>query len=583
MKTFNKIIFIIIAVTSLLYGGCSKEFLDIKPAGTQVTESSFFTDTTNVDAMVTGVYNAFQYKDNCDVFDYFRWWMGSVPSDEAECGGDNPTAWAEGYSYDNFTYNAESQMVQDVYGTMFNGISRACEVLKYLPEAKNFTGANINEINIRLGETYFLRAAFYFVLTRAYGGVPVVDHILLPSEYNTIARGTIKDDYNLMEKDLKTAISLLPLESQIAASDKGRASKGAAQALLAKMYVYESSYFTYYGTNDVRMGAVQNRWQEAYDLCQEIINSGEYALVGASGDTYNTFWSPTTNGFRYLFTVEGNNNKESIFAIQHIFDTGYGIGLGTGLNTFVGARALYHKDGTLPTESDHNWGFWVPTHKLDNLYDPLDVRRKVTIGRGPNTNTGFVGDSVWGMVSQKQGWYIIVPTAYPATGLETFKYEIGPYLGLINNQWQNNPQNMYYIRYADVVLLASEAAMMLNDQANALKYFNQIRTRARVCGDGIHPADLTGAVTKQEIMDEREREFAMEGERFFDLVRWKEASNAIIGSRMEWWDGWNADGSVSSVVNSNFSSLSYDEKFDFFPLPAFETAKNNNLKQYTGW
>ena len=79
MKTFKKIIFIIIAVTSLLYGGCSKEFLDIKPAGTQVTESSFFTDTTNVDAMVTGVYNAFQYKDNCDVFDYFRWWMGSVP------------------------------------------------------------------------------------------------------------------------------------------------------------------------------------------------------------------------------------------------------------------------------------------------------------------------------------------------------------------------------------------------------------------------------------------------------------------------------------------------------------------------
>lgn len=82
-------------------------------------------------------------------------------------------------------------------------------------------------------------------------------------------RGTIKDVFNLMEKDLKAAIQYLPLESQIAAKEKGRASKGAAQALLAKMYVYESSYFSYYGTTDVRMGAVQDRWKEAYDLCQE--------------------------------------------------------------------------------------------------------------------------------------------------------------------------------------------------------------------------------------------------------------------------------------------------------------------------
>lgn len=309
---------------------------------------------------------------------------------------------------------------------------------------------------------------------------------------------------------------------------------------------------------------------------RKIISSGEYELVGANGDTYNTFWSPTTNGFRYLFSVEGNNNKESIFAIQHLFDTGYNNSMGTALNTFIGARALYHKDGTFPTESDHNWGFWVPTHKLDNLYDPLDARRKVTIGRGPDSNTGYPGDSVYGMVSNKQGWYVIVPTAYPATGLETFKYEIGPYLGMIKGNWQGNPQNMYYIRYADVVLMASEAATMLNDQTNALKYFNMIRERARNCGDGIHPANLTGAVTKQEIMDEREREFAMEGERFFDLVRWKEAYNAINGSRMEWWD--------FNGYNSSYNNLMYVEpKNDFFPLPSLEVSKNSTLKQYAGW
>ena len=90
------------------------------------------------------------------------------------------------------------------------------------------------------------------------------------------------------------------------------------------------------------------------------------------------------------------------------------------------------------------------------------------------------------------------------------------------------------------------------------------------CGDGVHPANLTGTVTKQEIMDEREREFALEGERFFDLVRWNEAYNVMNDSRMEWWD-------------ASFNSLIYHEKNDFFPLPAIETAKNSNLKQYAGW
>jgi starch-binding outer membrane protein, SusD/RagB family len=583
MKTNKKYILITAAFASLFFARCSDDFLDIKPAG-KVDENSFFTDTSNIDVMVSGVYNAFELKSGMDIYDAYRMWFGSIPSDEAECGGDKPTAWGEGYSYDNLSFTADASFINSIYGAFFDGVARASEVIEKLPEAKKLDGISnytLKKINIRIGESYFLRAAYYFALTRAYGGVPVVDHILLPSEYKTLPRGTIKDVYNLMEKDLKTAIQYLPLESQIVPVEKGRVSKGAAQALLAKMYVYESSYFFYYGTNDIRMGAVQNRWKEAFDLCQEIINSDEYVLI--SGNNFNTFWSTTaTNGFRYLFSVEGNNNKESIFAIQHLFNTGYSsAGVGSSTNTYVGARALYYVvNGKKVSsgEGGHNWGFWVPTHQLDNLYDPLDVRRKVTIGRGPDSITGYPGDSVYGVVNKVKGWYTIVPTAYPATGLETFKYEIGPFLSMVRsaNDWQGNSQNMYYLRYADVVLLASEAAMMLNDQGNALKYFNMIRERARNCGDGIHPTDLAGNVTKQEIMDEREREFAIEGERFFDLVRWKEASKVINGLRMEWWD--------FSGYNTSYNSLVYVEpKNDFFPLPSLEVSKNSSLKQYAGW
>ncbi|HOT16015.1 MAG TPA: RagB/SusD family nutrient uptake outer membrane protein, partial [Bacteroidales bacterium] len=316
------------------------------------------------------------------------------------------------------------------------------------------------------------------------------------------------------------------------------------------------------------------------DMCLEVINSKEYELVGANGETFNTFWSPTTNGFRYLFSVEGNNNKESIFAVQHIHSTGYGnYSFGCALNQFVGPRALIRKDGSFPTQGDHAWGFWVPTHKLYNLFDPNDVRRKVAIGQGPDPETGYPGDSVYGQVTvngkKVTGFFVIANTTYQATGLENMKYEIGPHNSMIiDGGFQGNTQNMYYIRYADVILLAAEAAMMLDDQANASKYFNMIRARARNCGDGIHPADLAGNVTKQDIMDERAREFAMEGERFFDLVRWKEAYNNINGSTMEWW---------KNNPSYNGITITYHDKNDFYPIPAIETSKNNNLKQYQGW
>jgi starch-binding outer membrane protein, SusD/RagB family len=576
MKTVKKYIFIIAAFTSLLFAGCSKDFLDIKPAG-KVGELSFFTDTTNIELMVNGVYSAFLYKDNCDVYDLYRWWLGSVTSDEAVAGGQFPTQWGEQYAYDVLNYTSESYVLKDVYGTMFNGIARASEVIEKLPEARPTAGDSMKKkIDLRLAECRFLRAAYYFVLARSFGGVPVVDHILLPSEY-TMPRGTIKDVYNQMEKDLKAAIPYLPLEYQIPTAAKWRVSKGAAQALLAKMYIYESSYYTYYGANDVRMGAVKDRWKEAYDLCQEIINTGKYELVGANGETYGRTWGPAMNGFRFLFSVEGNNNKESIFAIQHRPDNGYNnYSYGTAITEFVGANVLFKKNGTRTSPDGHHWGYWAPTHKLYNLFDTSDVRRKVAIGHEADAINSYPRDSVYSMVDNKKGWYIIAHPTITSTNLVNLKYEIGPFASmLINNSFQGNPENQYYIRYADVILMASESAMMLNDQANASIYFNMIRARARNCGDGIHPADLTGTVTKQEIMDERAREFALEGERFFDLVRWKEAYNALNGSRMEWWD---VDG-----LNPNYSDLIYQDKYDFYPLPAFETAKNSNLKQYNGW
>jgi starch-binding outer membrane protein, SusD/RagB family len=574
MKKHIKLIYIAAAFISMLVAGCSEDFLDIKPAG-KIGYEPFFADTVNIDVMVNGVYNSFLFKDNYDIFDYYRSWMGSVTTDEAESGGQKPAGWPDQYTFDNLTFTSESNVFKNVYGGMFNGVYRATEVIDKLPALREVASEQLKKkIDLRMAETRFLRAAYYFVLTRSFGGVPVVDHLLLASEYN-MPRGTIKDVYNLMEKDLKAAIPYLPLYDKNDIVNLGRPTKGAAQSLLAKMYIYESSYYTYYGTNDTRMGDVQDRWQEAYDLCQEIINSEKYRLIGIDGDTYSTFWSPTTNGFRYLFSVEGNNNDESIFAIQHTKDPNQwgSYTFGSSLTQFVGANIVFKKDGTKTGPDGHHWGYWCPTKKLFNLFDPLDVRRKVAIGVEAESINSIPRDSVYSLIDNQEGWYVIATLQDPVTGYANVKYEIGPHASMVKGQgYMSNPHNIYYIRYADVVLLAAEAAMMLNDQANASKYFNLIRARARNCGDGIHPTDLTGTVTKQEIMDERAREFALEGERFFDLVRWKEAVNVINGLRMDWWD---AHGISDQVI--------YENKHDFFPLPSFETSKNSNLKQYAGW
>jgi hypothetical protein len=572
---------IITTVTSIIIlTGCTKEFLEIKPIN-QVTEASFYADTNNILAAIAGAYNGLEEKDNPDIYDIYRMIMGDVAADGAEAGGDGGPLAGAGYSldYDRLDMLPTQNYLADVYGMPYEGITRCNEIILHFPALKSIPKVNIANINHHLGEAYFLRAAYYFILTRTFGGVQIDTTILTPTQYNSVGRSTIKDIYKIMESDLKTAISLLPKEGEWPGTDnEGRATQGAAQALLAKMYVYESSYFTYYGQNDPRMGAVQNRWAEALAMCQQVINSGKYQLLGINGEKYSTFWTnnlPYTNGFRYLFSVEGNNNKESIFAVQHIGDIGgYNESVGNETNEWMVCPGVY-TDSTLSSGSlikDHveGWGWFVPNHKLYNSFDSLDVRREVTFLKK--------GDSVWCAPTVKKvvtpGWYWAEPVYQGSTGFTTRKYEIGPFMSGIPGTatapipWYSEPQNMYYIRYADVILLASEAAMMTNDPGDALTYFNMIRKRARMCGNGVNPIDLVGPVTLPDIMDERFHEFAMEGERFFDLVRWHQAKNVINGS----------------VLEGTGDVVTYTEPMnDFYPLPASVVQQTPLLQQYAGW
>jgi starch-binding outer membrane protein, SusD/RagB family len=414
------------------------------------------------------------------------------------------------------------------------------------------------------GEMLFIRAFIHFKLTQIYGGVPIVDHLLGSSEYN-IKRNTVADCLHFVQTELLKAIDLLPLKDLYAASEVGRATKGAAQSLLAKAYLYEASYAENYA-GDVRFeGCVTaDNYSKALVQAENVINSNEYKLIGIDGETFDTYWNQhastlyptTTPGFRYIFTVAGQNSDESIFSTQTVNDQGvYLLSRGSYLTIYTAVRNT--GAGTL------GWGFNCPTEDMLNDFEPGDPRIIVTIGK--------TGDPI--LIST--GWNTINGMASP-TNMIGRKFEASP-----DDYWStrltdgNGPNNFPYIRYADVVLFAAEAAFKTGDLSKALNYVNMVRTRARNGAATGVPANLT-SITFENIIQERHLELALEGSRFFDLVRWKK-TDILIGQPLQnYLRGVPQTSPVSNRFNQGVN--------EFFPIPLTEVINsNNNLVQYNGY
>jgi starch-binding outer membrane protein, SusD/RagB family len=368
-----------------------------------------------------------------------------------------------------------------------------------------------------------------------------------------MGRSTFRAIYDLIEKDLLEAIPVLPTKDKISEENIGRPSRAAAQALLARMYLFESSYAKNY-PGDSRFEGLTQKWDKVLSYAEAVINSDLYKLVGIDGETYNTWRSPKTDGFTFIFTVEGDNSDESVFEIQSVYTgANYGLSRGSCMTQWTAAR--YCMLGTTKTATGY-WGLGLPTQNLVDDFDRNDPRFKTTIA--------VPGDSI----EISTGTFLMnFESAY--TGYYDRKYECSAdQFAKGQGSWDKSPLNVKIIRYGDVVLMAAEAAIMLNNNEKALKYINMIRTRARMCGNTGVPADLTGTVTMDQIIKERRVELALEGYRFFDLVRWNKAVERINGTE------------TPSGLVINYES----PKDDFMPLPAREISlSDGTLKQYPGW
>jgi hypothetical protein len=335
---------IMVVLTATLFTSCEQDLI-IEPSDS-LNEIDFLNNPNNAIQLVNGVYNK-----QLDFEMYSFSWIGitSITSDDADKGSSLSDTGADKGKLDNLSFDASDISFREVWQGRYEGIGRVNNTLFYLPQLQ------IQEaLKSRLiGECKFLRALYYFDLVRCFGGVPIVTTKIDVNDSELIkqvvfTRRTKQETYSQIEADLLEAIENLPLKGQYGLNDLGRASKGAAQALLAKVYLY------------------QNKWQDAFDMSGMVIGSGQYGLLSNYADVWREV---------------GENKIESIYEIQ--------------ASPGNAMRAYSYVQGPRGTP-DLGWGFNTPSVSLVNAYEPNDVRKAATIlFSDTNLWDGFPASTGW--------------------------------------------------------------------------------------------------------------------------------------------------------------------------------------------
>ena len=453
----------LIAAAFLLFTAtnCQKDFLDRRPPGRLTFEEFFQTEAHAVEA-TNAVYEQFRIFD-CIALPFLA--CTDVLSDDADKGStanDAPLI----SDLDNFTLDATNPYVSPVYRGYYRAIARANVAIESIPNVD--MDAVLRDRLI--GECKFLRAYSYFLLVQWFGDLPLITKTLQGDEYYSQTRQSKDLVYNQIEADLKDAIATLPEKNAYPASELGRATKGAARGLLAKLYMLKKD------------------WAAAEAQCMDIINSNQYSLLTKYADN---------------FLPVGENAAESIFELQAVaLETSQAAGPGSSpYNMVQGVRGI----------PNLGWGFNRPSDNLVTAYENGDPRREATII--------YVGEILPDGSTQVQDNPEIINERFNQ------KAWVPAHSGLQDN----GPGNIRVLRYSDVLLLAAEAKNEQMKAAEALPLLNLVRKRARGTNNFILP-DVTvtdQTMLRERIYRERRVELAMEQHRWFDLLRWGRAAEVM--------------------------------------------------------
>ncbi|WP_224491132.1 RagB/SusD family nutrient uptake outer membrane protein [Robertkochia flava] len=493
MKLYKLIPF---SLAVIFLNSCEGDLTDLENIGTQ-TATVYFNDPDNALAGLTSVYAAIQDDE------YFVY--GDILSDDAVKGGSSFFDWVDREYLRQFTANSGNGVSGGTWTLLYTTIVRANEVINSVSQA-TFDEDLKQRI---IGEAKFLRAYAYSKLVPLYGGVPLIEADFTVDNL-TAPRSSVSEVYAFIKKDLDDAITALPEKNEYRTADLGRATKGAARMLKVRVLMQETGY-TY---NSVLASSAGHNvdpatnWDEVYNLTNEIINSGEYALAG----NFATIWEE-----------EGENNIESIFEIQHK-QTNNEWGESVGNTTIV----------QMGNRDDWGWCFNLPTDDLYNTFSESDPRLFCTI-YGQEYDILFGVKQIW----DKQLWTLSDDSTkdfLTACRLNR-KYALAKEARHGNHN--NQDVNKRVMRYAEVLLAHAEAAYYKGFEGEARNYVNMVRRRAQNStmplgsaegqtsnytydvfpGASVPDILSTGNVLLQDIWKERRLELALEGIRYFDIVR----------------------------------------------------------------
>jgi len=511
MRKIKNIIRTLLVAAPLLMAvtGCQK-FLDRKP----LTATLDDLNQGGVEGQVLNMYTILRTSAGFSTLPWLD--FHSIRDDDAQKGSDANDGREIIAQFETFQYNKDDWAINTYWNDHYAMINEANNALD---DAKTFNLTDAATMR-NIGEACFFRAYSYFELVKNFGEVPLINYRIVKPTDGIRDKSPINALYSFIDSNLQVAAALLPMTSSEYGNYPGRLTKGSANTLWAQTYMFRQN------------------WARIAALCNEVKASGQYSLL----PNFSDVWREGLNG-------AGKNSRESIWEMQA--DVGANAVSNGAVNNGSGWGTCQQvRQNGAPLEWNLGWGWNTPTDKLVTDWDNSDPRKFQTVlfsgqfdggpalgGHGA-TLPAYTNPDGQGGLAQKYWSKKLYTGNDPA---------MRQFTGLVLNRGEAPWINHRILRYADVLLMLAEAANESGDGATAATNLELVRNRASG-NQGptrtILPrvAFVNQGQMRTAIKNERRFEFAMEGYRFYDLVRWGDAVSAL-------------------------GSLGYTNRHRFYPIP----------------
>lgn len=490
----NKILFwsLLLTIPVLFTVAGCKKFLDRKP----LTATLEDLNQGALEGQVLGMYSNLR---NLAGFSLLPWVdFHSIRDDDAQKGSDENDGREVVTEFDTYQYSKDDWAPNTYWNDHYTMINLTNEALFTADSLKVTDPASLRNI----GEACFFRAYSYFELVKNYGEVPLINFAIRNPAQGIQPKTTVSRLYEFIDSNLQVAANLLPTNSsEYGPGFKGRLTRGAANTLWAQTYLFRQN------------------WARVVALTTEVKNSGQYSLEPE---------------FSNIWREEGENGRESIFEMQAHVGAGAANNSAVDFGSNWGTMQQVRRNGA-PVEWNLGWGWNTPTNKLESEWPAEDPRKEKTILYSGRSDGG----------ESKGGWGATLPAftnpagtgglAQPFWNKKVYTGndpKIRQLTGYVNNSGAARWINHRILRFADVILMLAEAQNELGDGVSAAENLELIRNRASGnlgATRTILPriVFVSQSQMRDAIKDERRWEFAMEGYRFYDLVRWGDAVRVL--------------------------------------------------------